>query len=61
MILPFLGGCFSLFVVVRALVLGGASADGEDITRKDDPIFFWSTIIVGCAIAGFLFFKAWQG
>ncbi len=61
MILPFLGGCFSLFVVARALFLGAAAADGEGITRKDDPIFFWSAIIAGCAIAGFLFFTAWQG
>jgi hypothetical protein len=35
---PMLVGIFCLFVTGRALVIGGASADGQSFSREDEPM-----------------------
>jgi hypothetical protein len=35
---------------IRAIVVGAASANGDDITKRDSPIAYW-TIVVAAILA----------
>ena len=54
-------GIFCLFVVGRALVIGGASAGGEGFRREDEPFLYWSIIAAGIAVTCFLLYLGFTG
>jgi hypothetical protein len=58
---PFLVGLLGIVAVVRALILGSASSDGDTITRKDHPMFYWFFVSAGCVLVAFMFYTAWRG
>jgi hypothetical protein len=60
-ILPIVIGCGVLLMTGRAVVLGGASSDGQSITREDEPLAYWFCIVAGIAIAAILFFIGLRG
>ena len=54
-------GLFGIAVTIRAIKLGGASADGSGIRRDEEPLFFWMVIVAaGIYSVGCLYF-AWFG
>jgi len=55
---PLLVGLFCLFAVGRALVIGGASADGQGFRREDEPLLYWSIVTAGVVMTCFLFYVA---
>ena len=52
---PLVIGCGILVLTGRALILGAASASGDGITRKDEPIFYWGSIVAAFIAVAFLF------
>jgi len=54
-------GLFGLLVVGRALVVGGASADGEGFRRDEEPMLYWSIVAAGTAITCFLLYLGISG
>jgi hypothetical protein len=55
---PLLIGVLGVVVVGRALVIGGASVDGEGFRREDEPMLYWSIVAAGVLISGFCFYQA---
>jgi hypothetical protein len=55
-IAPILIGCIALLATGRALIVGAASAGGDGITREDEPIFYWTFVLAGTAVAALLFY-----
>lgn len=55
-IAPILVGCVALIATGRSLILGAASADGQGITRANQPIFFWTCVVGGVVAAASLFY-----
>jgi hypothetical protein len=58
---PLLVGVFMMFVVGRALVIGGASADGQGFRREDEPALYWSIVGAGFIGACFLLYLGFSG
>jgi hypothetical protein len=56
-----LAGLFGVIVVVRALVVGGASADGQGFRREDEPMLYWSIVAAGTAATCFLLYLGISG
>lgn len=55
-IAPLLVGCVALIATGRSVILGAASADGDGITRANEPIFFWACVVGGAVAAASLFY-----
>ena len=59
--IPLVIASFIFIAIVRALIMGGASASGDDITRRDNPAAYWAIIIVAALATAFLLWKSFQG
>jgi hypothetical protein len=53
-------GVFGVILTIRALITGAASASGDDITRSEEPLAYWTTIVAAILITSFLFWKAFH-
>jgi len=51
---------FGVILIIRALIRGGVSASGDDITRDEEPLAYWTTIVAAIVIVAFLFWKAFH-
>ena len=58
---PFLVALFSLFVLVRALITGSASTDGQGLLRDDIPKIYWSIVVAGAGIVSVSIYVAFGG
>jgi hypothetical protein len=55
--IPAIVGVLAVIAAVRALILGGASASGDGITREEVPLAFWTVVIAELIVAGLLFWR----
>jgi hypothetical protein len=53
-------GVFGVILTIRALIMGGTSASARTITRSDEPLAYWSTIVAAVLITVFFFWKAFH-
>lgn len=51
---------FGLIVLVRTVIIGGASADGQSFRRDRQPLLFWTILSVGAVIDILLFYLAYR-
>ena len=51
---------FGLIIIIRALVLGAAAADGKGLRRDDQPFVFWAIVFIGITIDFYLFYLAYK-
>ena len=49
---------FGALVVVRMLILGGASADCKGFRREEQPAVYWTIVLVAVLIDAFFFYLA---
>lgn len=59
--MAYLAAFFGLIVVVRMLIVGGASADGKGFRRENQPGAFWTIVVVAIIVDLLLFFIAISG
>lgn len=57
-LIPLLVALFGAFVVIRMLISGGASADGQGFRREDQPFIYWCIVTVALGVDLFLFYLA---
>ena len=48
-------------LTIRALVVGGASVGGDALRRDEEPLIYWTIVIVSALAAGFLIWKGLAG
>lgn len=51
---------FGLVVIIRMLVLKGASADAQNFRREDQPLAYWSIVVAAGLIDLALFVLAYR-
>lgn len=61
MIGPLLIGCIALATTCRAVIRSAASAGGEDITREDEPLFYWLCVAGGLGLATVMLYISLRG
>lgn len=54
-------GILAAGVVVRGLINGSGSPSGDAIRRDEEPLAYWSVMLAGTVIAGFLFYLGLTG
>ncbi len=50
---------FGLIVIIRMLVLGGASANAQGFRREEQPFAYWFIVLVGSIVDVLLFYCAY--
>jgi hypothetical protein len=56
--IPAIVGILAVVAAMRAVKLGGASADGKGFRRDEVPLVFWAIVILEIGIACTLFWRA---
>jgi hypothetical protein len=59
-VLPLVIGVLVGAATVRTLVLGAASASGDDITRREEPLIYWTAVVAGALAALFLIWTSFR-
>ena len=57
---PFVALAIVFVLLLRDLSSGSATITGQNIKRKDNPIAYWSIIVLYFAIAAFALFAAYK-
>jgi lipid-A-disaccharide synthase-like uncharacterized protein len=56
----FLVGIFGIIVLVRMILIGGASVSGDNFRRSEQPVLFWSIFVFGLIGVIFIFYFAFS-